>query len=143
MANRIQRTGKFLTQGDEKFYVKGVSYGTFAPDAHGDQFPRIGQVADDFARMRDFGINTVRTYTPPRLGILDEAGRAGLRVMAGIPWSQHVAFLDDEHAWKTIRRDVTTAVRRLRNHDALLMVALGNEIPAAVVRWHGRARVER
>ena len=34
-------------------------------------------------------------YTPPRLDLLDEAARHGLRVMVGLPWSQHVAFLDD------------------------------------------------
>ncbi len=140
--NRIQRTGKFLTDSHGKFYVKGVSYGTFAPDARGEQFPPMSQVADDFAHMCDLGVNTVRTYTPPRLALLDEAGRAGLRVMAGIPWSQHVAFLDDAKARQSIRRDVTAAVRALRQHESLLMVALGNEIPAAVVRWHGRQRVE-
>ncbi len=141
-SNRIQRTGKFLTEGDAKFYVKGVSYGTFAPDARGHQFPPMSQVADDFALMREFGINTVRTYTPPRLAVLDEAARAGLRVMAGIPWAQHVAFLDDAKARQRIRHDVAAAVRELRGHESLLMVALGNEIPAAVVRWHGRERVQ-
>ena len=29
------RAGKFLVAGDEKFVPKGVSYGTFAPDARG------------------------------------------------------------------------------------------------------------
>ena len=45
------------------FLVKGVSYGTFAPDAEGRQFPAAEVVARDFARMREVGINTVRTYT--------------------------------------------------------------------------------
>ena len=45
--------------------------------------------------MAGLGINTVRTYTPPRRDLLDEAARHGLRVMVGLPWSQHVAFLDD------------------------------------------------
>ena len=45
--------------------------------------------------MARSGINTVRTYTPPHAHLLDEAARHGLRVMVGLPWSQHVAFLDD------------------------------------------------
>ena len=143
MPHRIQRSGKFLTEGEQKFYVKGVSYGTFPPDAQGYQFPPISRVADDFARMRDLGINTIRTYTTPRLDLLDEAQRAGLRVMAGIFWPQFVAFLEDAQGQKNIRREVTAAIRSLRNHESLLMVALGNEIPASVVRWHGRARIER
>src|ERR1051326_8004383 len=35
------------------------------------------------------------------------------------------------------------AARHLRNHPALLMYCIGNEIPPSVVRWHGRGRVER
>ena len=45
--------------------------------------------------MASLGVNTVRTYTAPRRDLLDEAARHGLRVMVGLPWSQHVAFLDD------------------------------------------------
>ena len=32
---RIFVNGKFLQAGDERFLVKGVTYGTFAPDADG------------------------------------------------------------------------------------------------------------
>src|SRR5262245_35836279 len=94
-AARIVTDGKFLRSGDDRFLVKGVTYGTFAPDANGHQFPPAGQVADDFRLMAQLGINTVRVYTPPSVELLDEAARRGLRVMVGVPWSQHVAFLDD------------------------------------------------
>ena len=36
---RIQVKGKFLFCGKEKFYIKGVTYGNFAPDVNGCQFP--------------------------------------------------------------------------------------------------------
>src|SRR5213075_1391954 len=36
-----------------------------------------------------------------------------------------------------------TKVRELGSHPAVLMFALGNEVPPGVVRWHGRSRVER
>ena len=98
LAARRNADGKFLRAGDERFLVKGVTYGTFAPDADGYQFPAIQQIADDFRLMAELGINTVRTYTPPRRDLLDEAARHGLRVMVGLPWSQHVAFLDDRRA---------------------------------------------
>jgi GT2 family glycosyltransferase len=143
MLNRVRAEGKFLVAGSQKFFAKGVSYGTFAPTPGGNQFPALNQVAEDFAQMREFGINTVRTYTVPSTAILDEAERAGLRVMAGVPWPQHVAFLDDKKVRHSVRQDVRAAVTALRDHPALLMFALGNEIPAAVVRWHGPARVER
>ena len=135
--------GKFIRVVGRRFLVKGVSYGTFAPDAEGWQFPPPERVADDFATMARFGINTVRLYTPPSPALLDEAAGHGLRVMVGLPWSQHVAFLDDSRLCRQIRRDVEQQVRRLRSHPAVLLFAIGNEIPSSMVRWHGRRNVER
>ena len=63
--------------------------------------------------------------------------------MVGLPWSQHVAFLDDRRLRRAIRHDLVAKVVELGAHPAVLMVALGNEIPPGVVRWHGRVRVER
>ena len=142
-AARIATDGKFLRAGDERFLVKGVTYGTFAPDADGYQFPPIHQIASDFRQMAELGINTVRTYTAPRRDLLDAAAGEGLRVMVGLPWSQHVAFLDDRSLKRTIRRELTAKVAELGDHPAVLTFALGNEIPPGVVRWHGRMRVER
>jgi GT2 family glycosyltransferase len=143
MAERVRCAGKFLAAGQEKFIPKGVSYGTFAPNERGEQFPALKRVVEDFELMRRYGINTVRTYTVPSAAILDEAARAGLRVMVGIPWAQHLAFLDDAQTARRIRQEVTSAVAQLSNHEAVLMFAFGNEIPASVVRWHGQGRVER
>jgi GT2 family glycosyltransferase len=140
---RIATEGKFLRAGDERFLVKGVTYGTFAPDAQGYQFPPLPQVAADFRQMATLGINTVRTYTPPHRELLDAAAGEGLRVMVGLPWSQHVAFLDDRALQRRIRHDVTAKVAELGDHPAVLAFALGNEIPPGVVRWHGQMRVER
>jgi O-antigen biosynthesis protein len=142
-AERVAADGKFLRAGEERFLVKGVTYGTFAPDPQGYQFPPASRVAEDFRLMANLGINTVRTYTPPRPDLLDEAARHGLRVMVGLPWSQHVAFLDDRSLKRVIRQETTAKVLELSSHPAVLMFALGNEIPPGVVRWHGRVRVER
>ena len=86
--------GKFIFVGDQKLYLRGVTYGTFAPDADGDQFPDRDTVAIDFAAMAANGINSVRTYTVPPRYLLDAAEEHGLYVMVGLPWEQHIAFLD-------------------------------------------------
>ena len=89
---RVQ--GKFFFAGDGKHFVKGVTYGPFAPGSHGAQFPERATVERDFALMRGAGVNTVRVFTVPPVWLLDAAGEAGLKVLVGLPWTQHVAFLD-------------------------------------------------
>ena len=135
--------GKFLAVDGRRFLIKGVAYGTFAPDSQGAQFPSTERIEQDFALMAAAGINTVRTYTAPSPALLDAALRHGLRVMVGLAWPQHIPFLDDRRLARRIKRDAVTTVRRIATHPAALLFALGNEIPAGIVRWHGHRRIER
>ena len=43
--------GKFLYVGDEKFYVRGVTYGPFRPDENGCEYHNPEMVDRDFAQM--------------------------------------------------------------------------------------------
>jgi glycosyltransferase involved in cell wall biosynthesis len=135
--------GKFLAVGDERLWVRGVTYGTFAPTVDGGQFGPCDQVEADFARMAANGLNAVRTYTVPPRWLLDAAVRHGLWVMVGLPWEQHVAFLQDRAGPRSIEERVRNGVRTCAGHPAVLCYAVGNEIPASIVRWHGRRHVER
>lgn len=135
--------GKFLQVRGDPFWIKGVAYGTFAPDGAGRQLPSPERMSQDFAMMRRAGFNAIRTYTAPDGALLDLAAAHGLRVMAGVAWSQHVAFLDDRRLRAQIRHDLMAQAHALASHPAVILVALGNEIPAPVVRWLGRERVER
>ena len=135
--------GKFLRVGDQRFHVKGVAYGTFSVGRDGEPFPPQARMAEDLTAMAATGFNTVRTYTPPPDTLLDEACQRGLYVMAGLAWPQHVPFLDDPELMRRIREDAVATVRRLAAHPAVLLVALGNEISPAIVRWHGAHRIER
>ena len=134
--------GKFLAIGQRRFLIKGVSYGTFVPDANGEQYPSPPQIARDITMMSNSGFNTIRTYTEPSSALLDAATDQNLRIIAGLPWSQHIPFLDDPKALKKIRRNLVESVRRLAAKPSLLMFAIGNEIPAGIVRWHGAKRIE-
>ena len=134
--------GKFLTVGDEKIYIKGVTYGTFKPNDSGDHFPPKEVVHKDFAQMAAFGFNTLRTYTVPPTYLLDAALANGLRVMVGLPWEQHIAFLDSKKRVNDIVRKVQEYVTSCSNHPAILCYTIGNEIPAPIVRWYGSGRVE-
>ena len=63
--------------------------------------------------------------------------------MVGLPWEQHVAFLNDRARVGSIEQRIREAVRECSDHPAVLCFAIGNEIPAPIVRWHGRRKVER
>src|SRR5204863_1741997 len=67
--------GKFLFVGDEKLYLCGITYGTFRPDAHGDEFPDPSTVRNDFRQMAENHINVLRVYTRQPRWLLDEAER--------------------------------------------------------------------
>ena len=138
--------GKFLRVGGERFYVRGVTYGTFAETELG-LFPRREQVKEDFAAMAAVGINTVRTYTVPGPEILDLAEEVGLKLLVGVWWDDP-RYLDlvDGGSWKKMAAEARAAVKEAAEsyagHPAVLGFILGNEIPGPVVRWHGRGRVE-
>jgi GT2 family glycosyltransferase len=138
---RVQ--GKFISVDDKKLYIRGVTYGSFRPEADGHQFPGPEVVEADFAAMAANNLNAVRTYSVPPLWLLDAALRHGLYVMVGLPWEQHVAFLDDRKLKRSIEAGIRDVVRSCAGHRAILCYALGNEIPASIVRWHGAARVQR
>jgi GT2 family glycosyltransferase len=141
---RVRAEGKALVVQNERFWVRGVTYGTFRPAAEGDDgFPEWSVVARDFARIAATGFNAIRTYTVPPRWVLDAAARRGLRVMVGIPWEQHVTFLDDPGRARSIEARVRAAVRGCAGHPAVLCYTIGNEIPASIVRWYGRRRIER
>src|SRR6266699_1946450 len=135
--------GKFIFVGEEKFYVRGVTYGTFRPDENGDEFPAPRMMERDFALMAENGINTVRTYTAPPRWLLDAAQRHGLRVMVGLPVEREAAFLDYEECAQSTEQMVREKVRACAGHPAVLCYTIGNEIPASIVHWQGRRKLER
>ena len=139
---KIRADAKFFFQGTEKFWLKGVTYGTFKPNEDGD-YPSPERVSEDFAKMRAAGINTVRIYTVPPRYLLDEALRHGLQVIVGLAWSQHICFLDDRQISEQIRTQLKREVRSCADHPAVLAFAIGNEIPAQIVRWHGAKKIEQ
>ena len=141
--DRPRTAGKFLFSSEEKLWVRGVTYGTFAADAQGREDHHPDVVKRDFSLMMANGINAIRTYTVPPKWFLDTALRYGIRVFVGLPWEQHIAFLNEKGRAQAIEERVCEGVRTCAGHPAILAYAIGNEIPASIVRWHGRRRTER
>ncbi|MDQ3683433.1 MAG: hypothetical protein M3352_10235 [Bacteroidota bacterium] len=141
-ANRVFVKGKFLYSGNQKFYCKGVTYGTFKPQDNGLQFPGTETIARDFALMARHGFNSVRTYTVPHTYLLDAALEYNLKVMVGLPWEQHITFLETKSGQRDIIQRVKEGALSCMQHPAILCYTIGNEIPAPIVRWYGKKKVE-
>jgi len=140
---RLQVRAKFFFEGENKFYLQGVTYGPFRPATEGGpNLPTPERVSIDFGLMRDMGVNVLRVYhTPPRW-FLDLAQTYRLRVMVTIPWHKRVLFLDEHDAVDTIRENVAKAAQANAGHPAMLGFFIDNEIPPDLVRWYGARRME-
>ena len=133
--------GKFFFRGDAKVYLRAVTYGPFAPGEEGHQFPTQALVRRDFALMRELGANALRCFTVPPRWLLDLAHEHDLGVLIGLPWTEHVCFLDDPKVMATVRAAIAEGVDRCAGHPAVFAYLVGNEIPPDVVRWLGAERV--
>jgi cellulose synthase/poly-beta-1,6-N-acetylglucosamine synthase-like glycosyltransferase len=143
MARLVVR-GKYLFDGDRKFLARGVSYGPFSPNSRGERYPEPERAAADFALMRELGANLLRLYVAPPPWLVEEAGKAGLRLMIGFPWPFHMAFLESRQMTRDIRETIRNGVSEMRRFgDAIFAYSIGNEIRSDIVRWHGPRAVSR
>jgi len=143
MARLVARE-KYLLDGAQKFYIRGVSYGPFAPNSRGERYPEPERAAADFALMSKLGANLLRLYVPPPPWMVEAAQNAGLRIMLGIPWPFHMAFLDSRDMMREIRDAIRKTVLDTRQFGATIAAySIGNEIRSDIVRWHGPRAVSR
>ena len=140
---KVEVRGKFIYVGEQKFYIKGVTYGAFKADENKKEYTDKRRIEEDFAMMAEEGFNTVRIphTTPPRY-LLDIAHKHGLKVMIGLSAEQYVGFLIDKKNAPDIPELIKKKVREVADHPALLTIALGNEVSASIVRWVGRRKIE-
>lgn len=137
----VRVRAKFFFEGDRKFFVKGVTYGPFAPDAEDQYFGTPEKARADFALMREAGINLVRIYYVPPKWFLDICQEHGIRALISIPWAEHLEFLKDRKIRREAEQAVIQGVRKNAGHPAVFGYLVGNEIPTTMVRWLGARQV--
>ncbi len=140
---RVRVDGKFFRLGPGKFFVKGVTYGPFAPNASGEMFPSPDQARRDLAQIQSLGANVLRLYYVPSRWFLDLLAEHGLKALIDIPWAKHLCFLDSAASQAEARQRVRQAVSACKDHPAVFAFSVVNEISAEIVRWSGIGRVER
>src|SRR4029453_15269319 len=116
--SRICPKAKFFFEGEKKFFVKGVTYGPFKPDADGNYVGRPEQLDADLELIRDAGLNVVRIYHSPPRWFLDRCAAAEIRVLVTLPWEKHIEFLRERSTRKQTSENVRTAFKHIAGTQA-------------------------
>ncbi len=143
ITNRVRRDGKFFRLGNEKFFVKGVTYGPFAPNRDGHFLPERQQVRCDFEQIVEMGGNCLRVYHVPPRWFLDMAQELGLKILLDVSWPKNLTFCGDPRVTEQARKAVADSARQCGNHPAILAISVVNEIPPEIVRFCGRDSIEK
>jgi glycosyltransferase involved in cell wall biosynthesis len=141
LSPRVTVDGKFFRLGDQKFFLKGITYGPFAPKPGTGTFASPEQTARDFNQIKELGANLLRLYYVPPKWFLDLAAEHSLKLLIDIPWPKHLCFLESWQTQQDAREAVRKAVGECKGHPAVFAYSVVNEIPADIVRWSGVSRI--
>ncbi len=116
----------------------------------GQPFPLRGAAATGHLEaLAAAGANVVRLYGEDQAPLLDEAAKHGLKAIAGI-WLEHPRHgfdYADEDALRQREAEVREYVLRTRNHPAVLLWGIGNELeidhPDPLPAWRFVNRLAR
>src|ERR1051326_489145 len=129
---RVSVAGKFFRIGEKRWYLKGLTYGPFAPRAESHFLPPTDVLRTDLRRIRDLGANCIRVYQPPPRSLLDLALEQDLRVFVDVPWDKHRCFFEDWSSQEEARLRVRSVAEELKDHPALFAISVANEFPADI-----------
>jgi hypothetical protein len=142
-SSHVVTDGKFFRLGNEKFHIKGITYGPFAPNSEGHSLCSIEQTRRDFQQIRHLGANVLRVYCVPPSWFLDLAAEHSLKIMIDVPWPKHLCFLESFAVQQEARQSVRQAVTDCKGHPAVFAYSVVNEVPAEIVRWSGASEITR
>ncbi|MGB6220445.1 glycosyltransferase [Haloferula sp.] len=132
---RLAIDGKFLRVGDQRVFLRMVTYGPFPGGWPQD-------LRAELERVRASGFDAMRLYEWPTRELLDAAESLGLRVFAGIKWAQSCDFFRHDEL-PNAKAALASGLARHGKHPALAGVFVANEVPADLSRWMGPSKVRR
>jgi hypothetical protein len=128
---------KKVTDETSTVYIKG-NFSEFELVRNGNPFYIKGVAGDsNFQELAERGGNTVRLYdTIDIQSKLDEALKHGLAVIVDIPVPPYSnQYLLDEEETELLKGKIGNLVKRYKNHGAILMWNLGNELNYPKIHW--------
>lgn len=132
-----KESGTELTNESATVFIKKTEQG-FQLIRNGSPFYIKGAAGNShFKELADMGGNTLRLYDTTNIqSRLDEALKHGLAVIVDIPVPPYSRYnyLDEEEN-RILKQKVKELVQKNRDHPALLMWNLGNEVNYPKVHW--------
>ncbi|EPQ28890.1 uncharacterized protein PFL1_03691 [Pseudozyma flocculosa PF-1] len=147
---QITRRGKYLYDGDNRFYIKGIAYQEAAavaestqaneenggfpePDSYTDPLALPEACARDVANLRDLGVNTVRVYSVNSAldhdACMKSFSDAGIYVILELALPLNGSINRAEPTWDVGLLDLyITTIDAFAGYDNLLAVGLANEV---------------
>lgn len=125
---RIEIRGEWFYVNGEAFLVKGVGYSPSRPG----QLPWTSTLspdvmAEDFAKIREAGFNTIRTWAPLSREQLALARQHDLMVLQGIWVNPRGNYLSDTFQTQMLQI-INQEVSRVKEAGNVLAVLVGNEL---------------
>lgn len=146
----ITRRGKYLYQGNDRFYIKGIAYQEPAPIAESTQandenggFPEPDSFTDplalpdactrDVANFRDLGVNTVRVYSVNASlnhdSCMSTFSNAGIYVILDLALPLNGSINRAQPSWDVGLLDLyANTIDVFTRYDNLLAVNIANEV---------------
>ncbi len=111
------------------FFVKGVSYSSdYGPKHLYGEIPKAIW-EKDFEMIKKAGVNTIRTYGPLPVEMLDLAYKHGIMVIENVCYPSDRTRYDSAVDLEKLRREAITYVKRDKDHPAILMWSIWNDMP--------------
>jgi len=136
---RARVDGKFFRRGAEKLFIKGVTYGPFTPNAQSEPFASPEKTAQDFALLRELGVNLLRIYNVPPRWFLELAAPNDFLLFVDVPWFSPFCPIDATKARDAVRQ----AVAECAAHPAVFAISVVNEITPEAAEKFGVAATVR
>ncbi|MBL7070980.1 MAG: tetratricopeptide repeat protein [Candidatus Omnitrophica bacterium] len=109
--------------------IKGVTYDTQYPKVrHYSQIPRE-VFEEDFKRIKEAGINTIRLYGMPPEFILDLADKYGIKVIETIVFPGDWTDFTSPYQLQALKREAVRNIRRDKNRECIYAWSIWNDAP--------------
>lgn len=128
-AENLQIKDRYLYYKSKPFFIKGIAYSPAYPKIAKFEDIPISILEDDFKKMKEAGVNTIRTYRPLPPKLLDLADKYGIMVIQTVAWPDDGTDYNSKEELERLKSKAIEIVKRDKDRPCILMWSLWNDAP--------------